>query len=143
MASCSFGCMLHRSARRALEQCFWRSNRKLVLELNPQYVFTPEQVELRNSIGEKLHQIGLNQPIAAQLMLANFLLSPPGLLTINNIDQFFQPWLRSAYQELYLDRNNSLPAAEQQTVTTPPLSDVPPALIFGPFPSILAGTRVE
>ena len=123
-------------------EALWNSafgavTRKLVLELTPQYEFTPEQVELRNAIGEKLHQIGLNQPVAAQFMLANFLLSPPGLLTINNVDQFFQPWFSSAYQELYLDRNSSQPIPEQQTVTTPPLSDVPPAPDFGPFPSTL------
>ena len=63
-------------------------SQRLVKELTPQYVFTPEQVALRNAIGERFKQEGLNHPAAAQLMLANFLLSPPGLLTINNIDQF-------------------------------------------------------
>ena len=79
-------------------EALWNSGfgsvtRQLVQELTPQHVFTPQQVEQRNAIGEMLHQGGLDQPLSVQLMLANFLLSPPGLLAINNIDQFFQPWL--------------------------------------------------
>ena len=70
-------------------EALWNSGfgavtRQLVQELTPQHVFTPQQVEQRNAIGEMLHQGGLDQPLSMQLMLANFLLSPPGLLTINN-----------------------------------------------------------
>ena len=126
-------------------EALWKSSfgtvsRQLIKELTPQHVFTPQQVEQRNAIGEKLHQGGLNQPLAVQLMLANFLLSPPGLLTINNIDQFFQPWLSSAYHELYGNgganvSSESVPSI--QTGISPTSSEVPPAPDFGPFPSTL------
>ena len=50
---------------------FGTVTRQLVQELTPQFVFTPQQVEQRNAIGEKLHQGGLDQPLAHQLMLAS------------------------------------------------------------------------
>ena len=48
-------------------------------------------------------------------MIANFLLSPPGLLTVNNIDQFFPVWLCNAYKELYQNSGGL-------SSTNPPLS---------------------
>ena len=124
-------------------EALWRSGfgvvtQRLVKELTPQYVFSPEQVALRNSIGERFKKEGLNSPAAAQLMVANFLLSPPGLLTINNVEQFFPSWLSSAYQELYgknvVDDFASSPA---NTVSTPESPNLLPEPDFGPFPSTL------
>ena len=116
---------------------FGTVTRQLVQELTPQHVFTPQQVEQRNAIGEMLHQGGLDQPLSAQLMLANFLLSPPGLLTINNIDQFFQPWLSAAYKELYENGPSSQAEPAQQTIPAPLSTGELPAPDFGPFPSTL------
>ena len=111
---------------------------RLVKELTPQHIFTPDQVALRNAIGERFGNDGLNQPAASQLMLANFLLSPPGLLTINNVEQFFPAWLSSAYEELYgNDVGNSTPEQPVDTPSFPPPSEVPAAPDFGPFPSTL------
>ena len=120
-----------------MEQCLGTLTRQLVQELTPQHEFTPQQVELRNAVGAKLHQEGLNQPIAGQLILANFLLSPPGLLTINNIDQFFDPWLCSAYKELYENVPTSQPSPVEHVTNASAASDIPPAPDFGPFPSTL------
>ena len=77
-------------------------------------------------------------------MLANFLLSPPGLLHINNVDQFFPEWLIAAYQDLY----EAVQSAQLQdpaplNTTQPPqtgsleqpLTTVSPD--FGSFPSSL------
>ena len=44
---------------------------------------------------------GFQAPMAIQLLLANFLYSPPGLLTIANAEKQLPQWLISDYQELY------------------------------------------
>ena len=80
---------------------FGLATRDLVRGLTPQHTFSSEQVSLREAIASRLNQGGLSQPLAPQLMLANFLLSPPGLLRINNAQQFFPAWLAAAYRELY------------------------------------------
>lgn len=124
---------------------FGEITRRLVKELTPQHPFTTDQVATRNSIGEQLHQGGLNQPLAAQLMLANFLLSPPGLLTINNVNQFFPAWLVAAYQELYGQPPSlatpPLPPQSASVPTSPqpshPTESLPPVPDFGPFPATL------
>ena len=59
------------------------STKQLVRQLDPQYVFTPDQIALRNAIGQRL-QAGFQAPMAIQLLIVNFLYSPPGLLTIQN-----------------------------------------------------------
>ena len=53
----------------------------MIRSLKPDTQFSPEQVSLRNAIGERL-SAGLQAPMAIQLLLANFLYSPPGLLQI-------------------------------------------------------------
>ena len=129
--------MLHTTSRSSWNSGFGSVTRQLVQELTPQHVFTPQQVQQRNAIGEMLHQGGLDQPLSMQLMLANFLLSPPGLLTINNIDQFFQPWLSSAYHELYGSGPSSQARPAEQTTKTLTSGGAPSVPDFGPFPSTL------
>ena len=73
----------------------------LIKCLDSNFDFTPDQIATRNALGSFLSSNGLNHPLSAQIMIANFLLSPPGLLTVNNIDQFFPVWLCNAYKELY------------------------------------------
>ena len=72
----------------------------MVRALTPQTSFTPEQVATRDAIGARL-QAGFQAPMAIQLLLANFLYSPPGLLTIANAEKQLPQWLISDYQELY------------------------------------------
>ena len=59
------------------------STKALVRALTPQTSFTPDQVATREAIGARL-QAGFQAPMAIQLLLANFLYSPPGLLKIAN-----------------------------------------------------------
>jgi len=77
------------------------ATRQLVQQLSPGSNFTAEQLALRNAINARFQQDGLGQPLAAQLMLANFLYSPPGLLKINGPEQHLPPWLVAAYRQLY------------------------------------------
>lgn len=120
-----------------------QATRELVRQLQPQHPFTPEQVGVRDAIGTRLNQGGLSQPLAPQLMLANFLLSPPGLLKINNPEQFFPAWLAGAYRDLYEAAASPVaPAPAQQPV--PLASPQPPD--FGSFPATLqelVGHRIQ
>lgn len=118
-----------------------QATRELVRQLNSQHPFTPEQVSLREAIGSRFNQGGLSQPLAPQLMLANFLLSPPGLLRINNVEQFFPTWLAAAYRELY---EAGSPVVE--AIPQPAQMPVPQAPDFGTFPASLqelVGNRIQ
>lgn len=123
---------------------FGEVTKQLVRQLDSSHSFTSEQVSLRNELGARFSEEGLSQPLAPQLMLANFLLSPPGLLRINNVDQFFPEWLIAAYQDLYeavqtaqLQDPSSLNAAQlpQTAPVEQQLTPSPPD--FGSFPSSL------
>jgi hypothetical protein len=115
-------------------EAFWMSplgeaTRQLVRQLTPQTVFTPAQVATRDSLGRWFNQHGLQHPLSAQLMLANFLYSPPGLLRINAVEQQFPAWLAAAYRDLY----EALPQAAAPVVAAPPAA----APDFGVFPATL------
>ena len=69
--------------------------------LSPSFAFTPEQVDLRNRIGSFFKENGMSHPLSQNLMLANFLLSPPGLLKIHNVSSFFPAWLVEIYNTVY------------------------------------------
>ena len=45
--------------------------------------------------------LGLSQPLAHQLLLAAFLLSPPGLLKVANAERQLPAWLAAAYKQMY------------------------------------------
>ena len=114
---------------------FGLATRDLVRGLTPQHTFSSEQVSLREAIASRLNQGGLSQPLAPQLMLANFLLSPPGLLRINNAQQFFPAWLAAAYRELYevVAPVVATPASQPSA----PVAAPPAAPDFGVFPTSL------
>ena len=61
------------------------ATKEMIRSLKSDTVFAPEQVSLRNSIGERLSQVC--KPMAIQLLLVNFLYSPPGLLKIANAEE--------------------------------------------------------
>ncbi len=116
---------------------FGEASRVLVRGLNASHAFTAEQVSLREAIGSRLNQGGLGQPLGPQLMLANFLLSPPGLLRINNAEQFFPAWLTAAYRELYESAAPVVAASPQPLPVQPAPAAAPQAPNFGIFPSSL------
>lgn len=111
------------------------ATKTLVRHLTPQTQFTADQVALRTAIGQRL-QAGLQMPLATQLMLANFLYSPPGLLRIANAQQQLPAWLLADYQALY--------EQPQVTPVQPPAVPQPvqpatqlPEPDFGVFPATL------
>lgn len=114
------------------------STKALVRALTPQTSFTPEQVATREAIGARL-QAGFQAPMAIQLLLANFLYSPPGLLKIANADSELPQWLISDYQALYATADTAspqaVPTASPHPSTAPPT--IPPQPDFGQFPSTL------
>jgi len=121
---------------------FGEVTRHLVRQLNPQTQFSPSQIARRESIGGWFNQHGLSHPLAPQLMVANFLYSPPGLLTINNPEQYFPEWLLGAYRELYQGQHNPAQHRPAQPTSTAPAAvptafAAPSAPDFGAFPATL------
>jgi hypothetical protein len=119
---------------------FGSKSMELVRSLNSNHEFTDQQVALRNTIASRLSDVGLSDQSAPQLMLANFLLSPPGLLTINNIDMYFPRWLAVAYTELYEKSvlDVATPLSAPAAPSNPDLLESPPiSPDFGPFPTSL------
>ena len=126
------------------------TTKQLVRQLNTQYVFTPDQIALRNAIGRRL-QDGFQTPMAVQLLIANFLYSPPGLLRINNPQGNLPSWLLADYQSLYdAPPSTAAPGGAQPAAVSSQNQSVPktnvPEPDFGVFPSTLqelVGNRVQ
>ena len=126
------------------------STKQLVRQLDFQYAFTSDQIALRNAIGQRL-QAGFQAPLAIQLLIVNFLYSPPGLLTIQNPQVNLPSWLLSDYQSLY-EAVPSVPAAVSEPAVAAPAQtqQVPatslPQPDFGVFPATLqelVGNRIQ
>ena len=109
----------------------------LVRQLTPQTQFTPAQVARRESLGAWFNQHGLSHPLAQQLMVANFLYSPPGLLTINNPEHYFPEWLLGAYRELYQGQRHPVQPNPAPPTAVPTALSAPAAPDFGVFPATL------
>ena len=117
------------------------ATRALVRQLTPASAFTPEQVQLRAAINQRLQQQGFQGPEAIQLLLAVFLLSPPGLLRIANPAATLPAWLLPAYQALY-----EQPQAPVAIAALAAPAAIPDGPDFGPFPSSLqelAASRIQ
>ena len=131
-----------------LVQSLWSSEvgevtKKMIVSLRPDTVFTPEQVSLRNSIGERLSS-GLKGPMATQLLLANFLYSPPGLLKIADAEAQLPNWLLADYRALY-EQPLEAPTASNSQQPIQPATDLPNP-DFGVFPATLqelVGNRIQ
>jgi len=103
---------------------------KLVSELHDKYIFSQRQIEFRNSLNKFFQDNGLSHPMSLNLMIANFLYSPPGLLHINNISTYFPSWFCQIYSMLYVDANphNILSSSQPNDSSLPNLSiDTQPA----------------
>lgn len=122
--------------------------KSMIQALNANTVFTSEQVAFRNSIGERLSS-GLDKPGAIQLLVANFLYSPPGLMKIANAESQLPDWLFSDYVKIYeqdssqvLEERSSSPVG---VAANAPVADLPNP-DFGVFPVTLkelVGNRVQ
>lgn len=130
---------------------FWASplgeiTKALIRQLTPAFQFTADQVSLRNAIGARL-RAGLNGPSSMQLLIASWLFSPPGLLTIANPEANLPSWLLPSYLELYGSKQASgvvsSPTASSSLNT--PATELPQP-DFGAFPDTLQeliGNRVQ
>ncbi|WP_236629511.1 hypothetical protein [Synechococcus sp. BS55D] len=126
------------------------ATKQLVRQLDPQFSFTPAQVSLRTAIGERL-QAGFQAPMAVQLLIVNFLYSPPGLLRISNPQTNLPGWLLADYQSLYeTGPSMSAPAVQPPTPTPSQAQQAPatglPQPDFGVFPATLQeliGNRIQ
>ena len=79
----------------------------LVQELKDDSQLMSTEISLRTEINEILSK-GLQQPLATQLLLANFLFSPKDRLKIQNPEQNLPGWFVLAYKSIYesSDSNN-------------------------------------
>ena len=124
----------------------WSSNvgevtKAMIRSLKPDTAFSPEQISLRNAIGERL-SAGLQTSMATQLLLANFLYSPPGLLQIANAETQLPGWLLDDYRALY---EQTLPNSTLNQPPVQPATELPQP-DFGVFPSTLqelVGNRIQ
>ena len=84
-------------------------------------------------------------------MIVNFLLSPPGLLQINNVSSFFPAWFANVYTSLYSTPHPSSNVEtsslikQNSTESSDTNSDQQPLEHpdFGPFPTSLADLSVN
>ena len=74
---------------------------QMVQQMTAETSFTSEQVAFRNELNKRIGDLGLNQPLAHQLLLAVFLHSPPGLLKVANAETQLPAWLAAAYKQMY------------------------------------------
>ena len=127
------------------------STKHLVKQLDPHFTFSAEQIALRNAIGLRL-QGGFQAPMAIQLLIVNFLYSPPGLLRINDPQANLPAWLLADYQALYEGSPtiSSGPADAPANQTSSQNLQAPstnvPQPDFGVFPATLqelVGDRVQ
>ena len=119
------------------------ATKAVIRSLKPDTEFTPEQVSLRNAIGERL-SAGLKAPLATQLLLANFLYSPPGLLQIADAEVQLPGWLLVDYRALYEQTPHSANTAQTNQFVQPATELPQPD--FGVFPSTLqelVGNRIQ
>ena len=116
------------------------ATKAMIRVLTPETPFSPEQVSLRNAIGERL-SAGLRAPMATQLLIANFLYSPPGLLQVADAEAQLPEWLLSDYLALYVQKE---PDVQNQQLVQPATELPQPD--FGVFPSTLqelVGNRIQ
>ena len=140
------------SAPEDLIPALWSSQagevtKSMIRALSADTVFSPEQVSLRNAIGKRLAS-GLNTPGSIQLLLANFLYSPPGLMTIARADTQLPDWLLSDYKNIYEQSLSQVTEQKFDSVSVDPVAPSAelPRPDFGVFPSTLQellGNRVQ
>ena len=126
------------------------ATKQLVRQLDPQYVFTPDQIAIRDAVGQRF-QAGFQAPMAVQLLIVAFLYSPPGLLRINNPQANIPEWLLPDYQSLYESVPSMPVQQEAPAAMAPPQTQQVPATElpqpdFGVFPQTLqelVGNRTQ
>ena len=120
------------------------ATRSLVSQLHSEFPFTEDQRSLRDRINQSLQQ-GLDRPGTVQMLIAVFLVSPPGQLQIANAHRWLPSWLVPSYTELYekTDASRIVSSSVEGNVSSP--SQVP-QVDFGEFPATLeelVGNRIQ
>ena len=108
---------------------FGALTQQMVQRLTAETVFTTDQVALRQTLNQRIGDLGLSQPLAHQLLVAAFLLSPPGLLKVADADRQLPAWLAAAYKQMY--------EATQPVMTLGGMHPRPQAPASSPHPSAL------
>ncbi|WP_136975412.1 hypothetical protein [Synechococcus sp. N26] len=119
------------------------ATRAMVNQLHQEFPFTTDQRSVRDRINQQLQQ-GLDRPGTVQLLIAVFLVSPPGQLQIANAGRWLPSWLLPSYTELYESEvsKNTPSQAQHDLAATAPV----PQVDFGEFPSTLEeliGNRIQ
>lgn len=126
---------------------FGALTKQLVQQLSAQTVFTQDQVALRQSLNQRIGDLGLSQPFAQQLLLAVFLLSPPGLLKVADAERQLPAWLAAAYKQIYETAQPvMLLGGETRAQSPAPAPTALPNPDFGAFPDsleALVGNRIQ
>lgn len=127
-----------------------QASREMVAQLSTTSFFTDHQRSLRNRLGEFLHE-GFQQPGAVKVVIATFLLSPPGQFRILNPESHLPSWLIPSYRSLYEQgqqhqsvqkTSSSAHDSESKQLSTQDLSKPD----FGEFPNSLEellGNRLQ
>ena len=74
------------------DSVFGEATRLLITQLTSSTAFSTGQLELRDELFAVMRQ-GFNQPGSVKVMIAAFLLSPGGTLTISNPETVMPAWL--------------------------------------------------
>ena len=99
------------------DSVFGETTRLLISQLTPLTAFSSAELQLRAELFGVMRQ-GFNQPVAVKTMIAAFLLSPPGTLTISNPETKMPAWLLPTYRQVY----EVTPPAEAPVITPSPPS---------------------
>ena len=93
---------------------FGEATRLLILQLTPTTAFSSGQLQLREELLGLMRQ-GFNQPGAIKVMIAAFLLSPPGTLTISDPETKMPAWLLPAYRQVYERKTQASTSVQSQS----------------------------
>ena len=98
------------------DSVFGEATRLLIGQLTPLTAFSSAELLLREELLGIMRQ-GFNKPGAVNVMIAAFLLSPPGTLTISNPETKMPSWLLPIYRQTYQIQPPA--AAPVLTLSTP------------------------
>jgi hypothetical protein len=100
------------------DSVFGEATRLLITQLTSSTAFSTGQLELRDELFAVMRQ-GFNQPGSVKVMIAAFLLSPPGTLTISNAETKMPAWLLPTYRQTYqIQHPAAAPVPTQSTPST-------------------------
>ena len=120
------------------------ATKALIGQLHTDFPFTEDQRSARDHINKRLQQ-GLDRPGALQLLIAVFLISPPGQLQIADANRWLPTWLITSYTELYEPSESPQMVPAQADADAVPAQPAP-QVDFGEFPNTLEeliGNRIQ